>query len=203
MQHAQQGTIHARLLLYLTAGSLPGSLLGVASTALLLSAFGAAAELILVRVLAVTLIIAGLLASIRNRASANHPKDSLQSALSARRRIGAALLGLGVGFTVGLTSVGSGTIILVALLAFFAIPASIIVGTTVANAAILQGLAGLGYLTLGSVSPEILASLLVGSLPAAIIGSKLAKWVPEVWLRRVIIGAVLISGLALLVRYGF
>ena len=121
---------------------------------------------------------------------------------SLRKKMSVMFLGSAVGFLVGLTSVEAGTIILIGLLLLFQLPVGMIVGTTMLNAAVLQGVAGLGHFSLGNVQLDLLASLLMGSFPGAVIGSRMVNLIPERWLRLILVMTVLISGLAMLGKYG-
>ena len=65
--------------------------------------------------------------------------------------IGMAVIGLVAGFLVGMTSVGSGSIIMMMLLLFYSFPPKIIVGTDIVHAVILTGVTSLMHFRLGNV----------------------------------------------------
>lgn len=202
IRHRQQGTVHFRLFRYLTLGSIPGSLAGVAMTSFFEAAYGIAADAILARILGITLVFASLLAVLPRKRRDENGLRVVDGEFSLRKKMSVMFLGSAVGFLVGLTSVGAGTIILIGLLLLFQLPVGMIVGTTMLNAAVLQGVAGLGHFGLGNVQLDLLASLLMGSLPGAVIGSRMVKLIPERWLRLILVFTVLISGLAMLSKYG-
>jgi hypothetical protein len=104
-----------------------------------------------------------------------------------------------VGFLVGLTSVGSGTLIIVALLFLFpALHSSRLVGTDVAHAAMLVTVAGLAHWHGGNVQWPLVFNLLAGSLPGVYAGSRLTTRVPDWYLRPVLATLLLITGYKLI-----
>ena len=69
------------------------------------------------------------------------------------------------------------------------------IGSDIAHAVPLTFIAGLGYLLSGYVDLTLLASLLIGSLPAIALGSRLSSQVPERALQGLLI--VILFGLGL------
>ena len=101
------------------------------------------------------------------------------------------LFGAALGFLVTLTSVGAGAIGVVVLAMLFPLmPAKRIVGSDIAHAVPLTLVAGAGHLGLGHVDPWILASLLCGSIPGILFGTRLAGVAPD-WLLRPLLGLTL------------
>jgi uncharacterized membrane protein YfcA len=111
---------------------------------------------------------------------------------------GMAVIGLTVGFIVGLTSVGSGSIIMMLLLLFYSFPPKINVGTDVVHAVILFGVTGWLQFRAGNVDSRLVVALLIGSIPGGLLGSHLATRVPMVWLRRMLCALLLITGARML-----
>src|SRR5438270_222496 len=117
--------------------------------------------------------------------------------------IGSAIVGLLVGMTgagggpaVGLTSDGSGSLVIAMLtLVSPSPPARNRVGTDPAQAIPLTAAAALGALTFGSVQFSLTAAIIVGSVPAVLIGSMLSSRATDQWLRPVIFCVILASGL--------
>jgi uncharacterized membrane protein YfcA len=96
-----------------------------------------------------------------------------------------------LGLLVTLTSVGAGAIGVTVLAALYPmLPAKRLVGSDIAHAVPLTLLGGLGHLGLGNVDPSILVSLLCGSIPGILVGSRLAGVVPE-WLLRPLLAVTL------------
>jgi uncharacterized membrane protein YfcA len=108
--------------------------------------------------------------------------------------VGMTFIGLCSGFLVGMTSVGSGSIIMMMLLLFYSYPPKVNVGTDIVHAVVLTGVTGFLHFHLGNVEPDLVASLLIGSIPGGLLGSYLSTRVPVVWLRRILCFILLITG---------
>jgi uncharacterized membrane protein YfcA len=109
------------------------------------------------------------------------------------------LLGAIAGFIVGVTSVGSGSIIIVALLLIYpGLKASSLVGTDLTQAIPLVAAAALGHVLFGQFSMAITTSLLVGAIPGAFIGAQISSRAPGGIIRRALAVLLLASGLRLL-----
>ena len=108
-------------------------------------------------------------------------------------------LGAIAGFIVGITSVGSGSIIIVALLLIYpGLKASSLVGTDLTQAIPLVGAAALGHLLFGEFNLDITASLLLGAIPGAFVGAHISSRAPGGVIRRALAVLLLASGLRLL-----
>jgi adenylyl-sulfate kinase len=115
------------------------------------------------------------------------------------RPIPTIVLGAVAGFIVGITSVGSGSIIIVSLLLIYpGLKASALVGTDLTQAIPLVGAAALGHLLFGDFSLAITASLLIGAIPGAFIGAQISSRAPGGIIRRILAVLLLASGLRLL-----
>ena len=100
------------------------------------------------------------------------------------------------GVIVGMTSVGSGSLMIVALLFLYPrIGANQLVGTDLTQAVPLTLAAALGALAFGHVEFSVTGSLVIGSVPAVLIGSLLSSRVPDRFVRPVIAFAIYASGL--------
>jgi uncharacterized membrane protein YfcA len=118
--------------------------------------------------------------------------------LRRRDRVAAVLIGLGGGFVVGLTSVGSGVFFGLTLLIVFPLRSAKVVGTDIFHAAALLWVAGFGHLVAGNVNLHAMAWLLVGSIPGVLLSSGFTLRLPD-RLLRMMIGVVLAaSGVRLL-----
>jgi uncharacterized protein len=112
------------------------------------------------------------------------------------------ILGATVGFVLGLTSAGSGTLIAIGLILGFRLAPRRVVGTDVFHAAVLLWVAAIAHLFSGNVDLLLTATILIGSLPGVWLGTNLATRLPERGLRPAL-GVVLLSaGLALLTKAG-
>jgi len=111
------------------------------------------------------------------------------------------MLGALLGVAVSITSVGAGAIgVTVLLMLYPALRVAKIVGTDIAHAVPLTMVAGFGHWIIGDVDFGLLASLLVGSLPGAIIGSMLSTRSPDHVLRPALAAVLMVSGVRLLTQ---
>jgi uncharacterized membrane protein YfcA len=182
-RHRMLGTVHARLALWMLAGSAPLSLLGVWVANQMSSTES------LQRLVGVALIVGGLGFLLKTFVH-GHPSDA-PFIMSRNDKLSALAVGAGGGFVVGLTSVGSGTFFGLAILFLYPLTAYKMVGTDMFHAAMLLWVAGFAYLVNGHVNMHAMAWLLVGSIPGVLIGSHMSVRVPERALR-VGFGCVLI-----------
>ncbi len=197
-QHTRLRTVNYRMAGLLALGSVPASLLSVQVLEYLRQAYSLdAINGVVTRALGVVLILSalsvlfGLLRAKRKREAAN-PAPSREIRWWAITAVGAV-----VGFLVGLTSVGSGSIIVALLSLFSPLPATMIVGTDIAHAAALTSAAGLAHGFAGNVDPGLLLNLLAGSIPGVLLGSRLSVRIPVPALRTALGLVLLATGLKL------
>lgn len=108
-------------------------------------------------------------------------------------------LGIVLGVAVSISSVGAGAIGVTALLMLYpALRVARIVGTDIAHAVPLTLVAGFGHWLIGNVDFMLLANLLLGSIPGAILGSFLSARSPDHILRPALAAVLLFSGVKLL-----
>ncbi len=106
------------------------------------------------------------------------------------------LIGVVGGFMVGLTSVGAGSLILVLLVMVYpTLSNKQLVGTDLTQSLPLTFSATLGTLLFSHVELGLTSSIVIGSVPAVIVGSLLSSRSNGYLLRRIITGVVLLSGL--------
>jgi hypothetical protein len=114
----------------------------------------------------------------------------------APRPLLTVLVGVVGGIIVGMTSVGSGSLMIVLLLFLYpTIGANQLVGTDLTQAVPLTLAAALGALAFGHVEFGVTASLVIGSVPAVFIGSLLSSTIPDRYVRPAITFVILASGL--------
>lgn len=201
-QHVRQGTVHRRTAYLLAAGSAPSAVLGVGvinrvkqTHPALVSGFVVHAVACALILVAVVLVAKPLIT--RRLTRAGRREDIL--ALGERAPWALPPIGAGVGFLVGLTSVGAGTLIVLALI--FLYPrweSKDLVGTDVFHAALLVGAAGIAQFAAGNVNVPMMLSLLLGSIPGVLVGSRLAVGFPEQMLRLSMASILLVTGAKLL-----
>jgi hypothetical protein len=98
-----------------------------------------------------------------------------------------------------MTSVGSGSLIIIALLALYpALSAASLVGTDLVQAVPLVASAALGHLLFGDFRLDLTTSLLIGCLPGVYLGARLSSRAPGGLVRRALALVLLASGLKLL-----
>jgi uncharacterized membrane protein YfcA len=125
-----------------------------------------------------------------------HRNDVWITRMSAREQINMTILtGVVLGTVVTITSIGAGAIGTVALFLLYPmLPTSRLVGTEIAHAVPLTLLAGLGHAGAGAIDWQLLANLLIGSLPGIYVGSHLANRVADHYLRPALAGMLLFVG---------
>jgi uncharacterized protein len=193
--HFRRGTVQTGLAWWLAAGSCPGAVAGV----ILLDKLGL--EDVLIPLIASALLVTGALVLYRALMS-NAGRERATVALETRHKVAAVVLGASVGFLLGLTSAGSGTLIAVGLIVGFRLAPRNVVGTDVFHAAILLWVAALAHLFSGNVDIGLTATILIGSLPGVWIGTHVSARLPERGLRPALGIVLLASGLALLTKAG-
>jgi hypothetical protein len=105
-------------------------------------------------------------------------------------------IGLLGGFVVGMTSVGSGSLMIVLLLFMYPVlGANQLVGTDLTQAVPLTLAAALGALAFGHVEFAVTTSIVLGSVPAVLIGSLISSRAPDRYIRPVITFVIFASGL--------
>jgi uncharacterized membrane protein YfcA len=112
------------------------------------------------------------------------------------RPLPTVLIGMIGGLIVGLTSVGSGSLMIIMLLFLYPmIGANQLVGTDLTQAVPLTLAAALGALAFGHVEFAVTVSLIIGSVPAVFVGSLLSSSAPDRYIRPVITFVIAASGL--------
>ncbi len=191
--HWRRGTVNRPLVGWLMAGSIPSSFLGV--VLLKRVAVGAALQAHIKTALGIALlaVIFGLV--IRPILIRKHTE--LRPVVV--RPLATFLIGIGGGLVVGLTSVGSGSLIIVMLLMLYpTIPMSEMVGTDLVQAVPLVASAAIAHMLFGDFKVGLTASILIGSLPGVFIGAKFSSRAPDYVIRPTLCVVLLLSGLKLM-----
>jgi len=177
-QHSKRDSIDWGWVRYLAMGSVPATLIAVYLLHLVQLRYGSAEELVRISLGGVLLVAAVL--SIGNDIYVRYRRQPASLVpVEAKAHAGKIVfLGAVVGFMVGMTSLGSGAIVAVALMALSRLPATRIIGTDIAHAVVLVSAAAIAHWQLGSVNIPLAANLLVGSLPGVVLGSRLAYYTP-------------------------
>lgn len=194
-QHRKTGNVNIALSWQLALGSVPASLMGVWWSHQLEVRLGDAGEHLLLRLLGVMLIVVALALLARMLPITQRMIPALCRPSSRHHWVWAIGLGAGIGFLVGLTSVGGGTLFGVVLLAVFGLSSRQMIGTDLYHAAILSGAAALGQALVGNVCWPLVGSLLIGAGPGVLLGGRLSQQLPEAVLRPTLALVLLLSGL--------
>jgi uncharacterized protein len=198
--HLRKRLIDWPIVRRLWLGSLPASALTIAWMASRPLDAGGIAFVRTAIGIAVCLTAAGLIAErVLSAARPTHASAG-DEADRRGRRAGTAAVGAILGALVSLTSVGAGALGALALLWLYPtrLTAHRLVGTDIAHAIPLALVAGAGHLSISQVDLALLRDLLIGSIPAAIVGAVLSSQVPHRALRLVLAGVLLVVGLSML-----
>ena len=203
-RHLRQGTVDLRLSWWLAGGSVPGSLLGVVTVNNLHSAYGDDFTPYLLTAIALALILAAGAMLFRSLFRPGLVAKERDSALLQRRvsKAGTVAIGAVLGFILGLTSVGSGALVGLALIMLYKLRPQRVVGTDVFHAAVLLWVAGLAHLVSGNVDLALMGTMLIGSLPGVWIGTALMPRVPVVGLRYALGVILFAAALGVLTKAG-
>jgi uncharacterized membrane protein YfcA len=193
--HFQRGTVNTRLVVYLAAGSVPAAFGGAYLLHLMSHTKSAVHD---TEVALGTALLLGasamVLRYILDRRSGNKRTGDVASL--AVKPIPTVAIGLIGGVVVGVTSVGAGSLMIVLLMFLYpALAAKRLVGTDLAQAIPLTAAAAVGAALFGHISLPLTAAIIVGSVPAVLVGSLLSSRVSDRYLRPMIVLVVLASGL--------
>jgi uncharacterized membrane protein YfcA len=193
--HLHKGTVNLRLVGWMTLGSVPMAFLG----AYLLRLLGnGPADQRNVEIALGAALLAGsaamVLRFILDRRSVR-PRTAKVADVTVRP-LPTILIGMVGGLIVGMTSVGSGSLMIILLLFTYPLlSAGQLVGTDLTQAVPLTAAAALGALVFGHVEFGVTASVVVGSVPAVLIGSLLSSRAPDRYIRPAITFVIFASGL--------
>jgi uncharacterized membrane protein YfcA len=193
--HMRKGTVHRPLVGWLVLGSVPMAFLG----AYLLHVMGHAksAQANIEKALGIALLLgagAMVLRYFLDRRDGQARTGRIHDIVA--RPLPTVLVGMLGGIIVGMTSVGSGSLMIILLLFLYpTISANQLVGTDLTQAVPLTAAAATGALIFGHVQFGVTASLIIGSVPAVLVGSMLSSSVPDRYIRPVIAFVIFASGL--------
>jgi uncharacterized protein len=206
--HLRRGTVDLPLVKWLCVGSVPGAFAGVFVLRWL--GAGAHVQAVVTKALGIALIVAAaaLVAktymtlrqrALRRAAGLPNPQGSVTYARVPVRPVPTVLVGLVGGLIVGMTSVGSGSLIIVALLILYPmLRSNELVGTDLVQAIPLVAAASLGHLLYGDFKLGLTVTLLLGAIPGVWLGAQASSRAPAGIVRRCLTIVLLASGLKLL-----
>jgi uncharacterized membrane protein YfcA len=198
--HFRKGTVHMGLVLWLSVGSIPAAFAGVFVDHALGSgkimqqnieyAMGAAVFL------AAIAIIVKLLMDSAGKKKAGDVEQAEPEIVV--RRVLTVLIGVFGGFMVGITSVGSGSLMIVLLMILYPrMSMKRLVGTDIVQSMPLVASAALGHALFGGLQFGLTASITIGSIPGVIVGAWLSSRASNILLRPILAFVLAASALKL------
>lgn len=200
--HVRAKTVHWNLVVWISAGSVPGVLVGTWVFSQLLSTSGADATLRTLIGVVVLIALAAMLAKnwVARRAARNQQIIHIQRGIDMPvRALPTILVGAVVGLIVGLTSVGSGSLVVTALLLIYPLlRPSVLVGTDLAQAVPMLVVGAIAHAGFGEIYIPIVISLLVGQIPGVWLGAWISSRYDESALRWLLMVVLAATGAKLL-----
>jgi uncharacterized protein len=193
--HMSKGTVNYRLVGWMCAGSVPMAFLGAYLLHLL---GGGEAQQQNVEIALGAALLAGTAAMLLRSWLDQRSGQARTQSIAAVRVRPAATIAIGAvgGLVVGMTSVGSGSLMIVLLLFTYpALAAKRLVGTDLTQAVPLTAAAALGALLFGPVQFGLTTAVVIGSVPAVLVGSFLSSRAPDKYIRPVLTFVIFASGL--------
>ena len=199
--HLHKGTVNLRLVGLMSLGSVPMAFFGAYLLRLLGN--GPADQQNVEIALGAALLVgaAGMVVRFALDRRSPRPRPAADAARASVRQVRirpVPTIGIGMvgGLIVGMTSVGSGSLMIILLLFTYPLlSAGQLVGTDLTQAVPLTAAAALGALTFGHVEFGVTASIVIGSVPAVLIGSLLSSRAPDRYIRPAITFVIFASGL--------
>ena len=195
MVHLRKGTVNLRLVGWLVLGSVPFAFLG--SYLLHLLGDSSSAQTDVERILGAALLLGAFAMVLRYLLDlrGGQTRQGKVKEITVKPLLTVAIGAVG-GLIVGLTSVGSGSLMIVLLLFLYpVIGANQLVGTDLTQAVPLTLAAAIGALTFNHVEFTVTTSIILGSVPAVLIGSFLSSRAPDKYIRPAITFVIFASGL--------
>jgi uncharacterized membrane protein YfcA len=197
--HARRGTVNMELVRWLVVGSVPSAFLGV----FVIQAIGGNdvqndIKILLGAALLLAAVSMIVRQQIQRRRATDTPVDGAQHMINVRK-VPTILIGVAGGFIVGMTSVGSGSLMIVMLLLLYpTLSTGQLVGTDLVQAIPLVGAAALGHLLFGDFELGLTTALLVGAIPGVYLGARVSSRAPDRIIRPVLVVVLFISAAKLL-----
>jgi uncharacterized membrane protein YfcA len=206
--HLRKGTVNKELVTWLVIGSVPSAFLGVLvlrqigtgddTGAVIKTCLGVALLFAAGAMVAKALLDLRKAQRLKLAAAAGDVVEVRVEEIKVRK-VPTVLVGIAGGLVVGMTSVGSGSLMIVALLLLYpTIRAGQLVGTDLVQAVPLVASASLGHLLFGDFQLDLTVSLLIGALPGVYLGARVSSSAPGGIVRRSLVIVLLASALKLL-----
>jgi uncharacterized membrane protein YfcA len=204
--HARQGSPNLRLALWLIIGSVPAALVGPWIVHSLAGGDPDSVDRVLMECIGFALLFAAATYALRiylnlRRLHGKRPQDDPDPHIRPLVTLAVGALG---GLLVGVTSVGAGSVIMIALLMLYPGLSPVrLVGTDLVQAVPLVLAAAASNIVINGLDWHILIPLVVGSTPGTVLGARLAPRVPQSFIRRGIVVVLTMSSIALLDKSGW
>jgi uncharacterized protein len=211
--HIRQKNVDFKVALWLACGSVPATITSIFLVQYIRKHYGTLINGVIVHAIGFTLILVAVMLILKpfimRRVEQRNLEARKKLALAGKtiaepgtskwekryRPMVTIFVGAFVGFLVGLTSVGSGTLIIVSLAFLFPkLTSKELVGTDVFQAFMLLAAGSIAYITAGTINWPIAGMLLIGSIPGVFMGSKLSKYIPDRYMRPVLATVLAVSG---------
>lgn len=190
--HWRQGNVSWRLVLALGYGSIPGAIVGVLFLRHLRTVYGAGVNDFLKMAIGLLLVVIPIAYLLKRAPAAS--RSYSEPIHQTQYRFGITLIGFVAGVLVGVTSIGSGSVILMLLMVFYGLLPSLMVGTDIVHAVFLAGLTGLLQLGFGNVDLVLVACVLLGSIPGGLLGAYLTRYLPAHRFRQMLCTILVVVG---------
>jgi len=184
LKHWQQKTVDWEIVKWLALGSVPGSFLGIAFLHWARERGIINLDSLLIRFVGGVILIVSITSLITLLLKFFSPETKLWQPpkfdlATTQGRVLAMVIGALLGWAVGLTSVGSGSLFALALIAFFNLDPQKLVGTDIVQAAILLLFTSVGHVGLGTVNWAVVFPIWLGTVPGVLVGAKLCTLTPR------------------------
>lgn len=201
-RHVKLKTVDFGISRWMAFGSVPAAVGGTYAITALEDSLGSKFDDAVIIAIGCAILLTGGFMFVKTLLTGTPPSGKQNVEPTRRNKVLAALFGALIGFILGVTSAGSGSLIAVGLIMLFKLAPHRVVGTDVFHAAILLWAAAIAHIFAGNVDFGLAGTILLGSVPGVIIGSQLSVRTP-VEVLRTVLGVVLIGGgLGLLSKAG-
>lgn len=193
--HYKSGTVHFPLVRWLVLGSVPAAFMGVWLLTHLTQ--GEVLEDVVKFALGVALLLVATTLVAREffRGRGAEQDDLEQVAVKPLRTL---MIGVMGGLVVGVTSVGSGSLMMIALLLLYpGLRLRQLVGTDLVQAVPLVASASVAHVLFGHFQFGLTGSILIGALPGVYLGARLSSRAPDHLIRPLLVAVLSASGLKL------
>jgi uncharacterized membrane protein YfcA len=196
--HIRRRTVNWKLVRWLAIGSVPAAFVG----AYLIDVIaGDGFESRVKTILGVVLLVAAVAMFAKVVVQSRRGVGPIDSRLDPRliKPLPTLLIGVLGGFIVGMTSVGSGSLIIVMLILLYpTLSSREMVGTDLVQAIPLVAAAALGHILFGNLQLDLTASVLVGAIPGVYFGARISSTASDRYIRPVLVAVLALSALKLL-----